>query len=168
MLESLTLYHKILNFERPWERSLLTTLWEKEKMLVTSIFSMFSILPKTYISFCVTFILSSATALNFNLSKILSYGAELYDFYLVCFFISLDASSFSITFFSSFFCGCGLFSLFAFLSFLSFLPPPPAKSSPVSSLYWDFRLSRVWTSFSISSWRDNEYNFINPFPINNF
>ena len=27
------------NFQQPWEKSLLKTLWEKEKMLVTSIFS---------------------------------------------------------------------------------------------------------------------------------
>ena len=36
---SLTLYHKIATFNDPKERSLLKTLWEKENMLVTSIFS---------------------------------------------------------------------------------------------------------------------------------
>ena len=36
---TLTLYHTIPTFNDPQERSLLKTLWEKEKMLVTSIFS---------------------------------------------------------------------------------------------------------------------------------
>ena len=35
----LTLYHTIPTFNDPDKRSLLKTLWEKEKMLVTSIFS---------------------------------------------------------------------------------------------------------------------------------
>ena len=38
-LGSFTLYHTILTFNDPQQRGLLKTLWEKEKMLVTSIFS---------------------------------------------------------------------------------------------------------------------------------
>ena len=34
-----TLYHIILTFNKSWKRNLLKTLWEKEKMLITSIFS---------------------------------------------------------------------------------------------------------------------------------
>ena len=37
--EDLNLYHTIQTFKRPWKRRLLKTLWEKEKMLETSIFS---------------------------------------------------------------------------------------------------------------------------------
>ena len=36
---TLTLYHTILTFNDPQERILLKTMWKKEKMLVTSIFS---------------------------------------------------------------------------------------------------------------------------------
>ena len=38
---SLTLYKRVPTFNDPWERSLLKTFWEKEKMLVTSIFSFY-------------------------------------------------------------------------------------------------------------------------------
>ena len=61
------------------ERSLLKTLWEKKKMLVTSIFSFFhnfSVLLKPNFSCSFTFMLSSANALNFDQSKILSFGKE--------------------------------------------------------------------------------------------
>ena len=64
----------------PWKRSLLKTLWEKEKMLVTSI----SPFPKSFqpfqkqISiFSVTSILPSAYAFNVDQSKILLFGKEL-------------------------------------------------------------------------------------------
>ena len=50
-------------------------------MLVPSIFSfsnnVFSNLPRTIFKFSVTFILSSADALNLGQSKILSFGKEL-------------------------------------------------------------------------------------------
>ena len=49
-------------------------MWEKEKMLVTSIFFFShnaSIFPETYSIFLVTFILSSARSLNLDWSKIL-------------------------------------------------------------------------------------------------
>ena len=39
MTYELTLYHTIPTFNNPPERSLLKTLWEKEKMPVTRIFS---------------------------------------------------------------------------------------------------------------------------------
>ena len=39
VLAFLTLNHTILTFYQPWERCLLKTWWEKEKMLVTSMFS---------------------------------------------------------------------------------------------------------------------------------
>ena len=50
-----TLYHKILTFNDPERKSLLKTLWKKEKMLVTSIFfffpTMFSTFPKSNFNF---------------------------------------------------------------------------------------------------------------------
>ena len=55
-------------------------MWEKEKMLVTCIFSyspMFSTFPKTIVSFLDTSILSSANALNLERSKILRFGKGL-------------------------------------------------------------------------------------------
>ena len=55
-------------------------MWEKEKMLVTNIFS-FShnvfYISQANFSFCSTFILSSANAFNFGLSKILWFGKGL-------------------------------------------------------------------------------------------
>ena len=61
-------------------RRLLKTLWEKEKMLVTSIFSfptMFSTIPKTSFDILFKSFLSSANAFNLDLSKILSFGKGL-------------------------------------------------------------------------------------------
>ena len=60
----------------------LKTLWEKEKMLVTSIFSfshnvLYSILCKTNFNFLITFILSSANVFNLDQLKNLSLGKEL-------------------------------------------------------------------------------------------
>ena len=67
----------ILTFNDPQERRLLKTLWDKEKMLVTSIFS-FShnifYISKTEIIILATFILLSANAFNLVTSKILSFG----------------------------------------------------------------------------------------------
>ena len=67
------------NFWRPWRRRLWKTLWEKEKILATSIFSfthhVFFTLPKTEIIISVT--LSSANAFNLVQSEILSFGKEL-------------------------------------------------------------------------------------------
>ena len=57
------------DFKRPCIRSLLKTLWEKEKMLVTSIFSFSHNVfypSKTNFSFGVTFILSSANPFNLD------------------------------------------------------------------------------------------------------
>ena len=65
-------------FWRPWERSLWKTLWEKEKMLVTSIFAFFhNVFYPSQIKFSVTFVLSSANAFNIDKPKILSFGNEL-------------------------------------------------------------------------------------------
>ena len=52
--EKLTLYHIIKTFNAPDEKSLLKTLWEKEKMLVTSIFSFFHIFNPMKDEFCVS------------------------------------------------------------------------------------------------------------------
>ena len=68
------------DFKRPQERSLLKTLWEKEKMLVTSIFPLFpsfSTPPKTMFNFWVTLTLLSAKSFIFNRSKILLFDEEL-------------------------------------------------------------------------------------------
>ena len=65
----LTLPHNP-SFQRPWNRWLLKTLWEKEKMLEKPAFSpfptMFSTLPKPNFNFSFTFILLSANALNLD------------------------------------------------------------------------------------------------------
>ena len=53
---------------------LLKTLWKKEKMLVTT---MFSTLLKTSLNFSVKFILSSANVFNMEPSKNLSHGKKL-------------------------------------------------------------------------------------------
>ena len=66
-------------------RGLLKTLWEKEKMLVTSIFSlshnvlfsMFSTLSKTNYHFLAKLNLWSANAFNLVSSNILSFGKDL-------------------------------------------------------------------------------------------
>ena len=76
-----TLNHTIPTFNNP-EINLLKTLWEKEKILVTSIFSfptIFSTLPKTDFNFSVKFNLSSANAFSFDQSKNLLFGKELKD-----------------------------------------------------------------------------------------
>ena len=60
-----------------WERSLLKTLWEKEKLLVQAISpfpTMFSTLSKTEITVFVTFNLSSANAFNLLWSKFFLCG----------------------------------------------------------------------------------------------
>ena len=66
--------------QRPKERGLLKTVWEKEKMLKTSIFSFFhnAFYPsKANFNFSVAFNLSSANPFNFDLSKNLSFGKDL-------------------------------------------------------------------------------------------
>ena len=55
-------------------RRLLKTLWKKEKMLVTT---MFSTLPKSNFNFSLTPILLSANVFNLDWFKILSFGKEL-------------------------------------------------------------------------------------------
>ena len=76
------------DFQGPCISGLLKTLWEKEEMLVTSIFflfpTVFSTLPKTNFYFLVTFTLSSVNAFNSNQSKILSFGKELRTFSFGC------------------------------------------------------------------------------------
>ena len=64
--EDFPLYHAIPTFNDPEELSLLETLWEKEKMLVTSIVSLFHnvFYLKTEIIIRATFILESANAFN--------------------------------------------------------------------------------------------------------
>ena len=73
---SLTLYHTNPIFNDP---RLLKTFWEKEKMLVTSIFSfshnVFYSYHKT--NFNISFILVFANTFNLDFSKILSFGKEL-------------------------------------------------------------------------------------------
>ena len=62
------------------EKIFLKTLYEKEKMLVTSISPfpiMFSTLPNTNFIFSLTFILSSANAFNLDKSKNLRFGKEI-------------------------------------------------------------------------------------------
>ena len=79
--------HNVI-FRLVWQRSLLKTLWEEEKLLVQAISpfpTMFSTLSKTEIIVFVAFNLSSANAFNLVWSKILSCGNELraFSFYLV-------------------------------------------------------------------------------------
>ena len=64
-------------FNAPGKRSFLKTLWKEEKLLVTSnVCNVFHPYKK---NFCVkvSFILSSASAFNLDLSKNLSFGKEL-------------------------------------------------------------------------------------------
>ena len=64
-------------FWRVWERGLLKTFWEKEKLLVQAISpfpKMFSSLSKTEIIIFVTFNLLSGNVFNLVWSKILSCG----------------------------------------------------------------------------------------------
>ena len=68
------------DFQRPCTKSLLKSLWDKEKLLGTSIFSFshnVSTLSNSQVKGSVTFILSSANAFNLDQSKILSFGKEL-------------------------------------------------------------------------------------------
>ena len=75
--ENLTFDHTILTFNDPKKEAFLKTLWEKEKMLITSIFStMFSTIPEPNLNFSFTSILSSANAFNMDRSKILSVSKE--------------------------------------------------------------------------------------------
>ena len=76
----LTLYHTMTTFDTLKEKALLKTLWEKKKMLVTSIFffshNVFYPMNIT-LMFSVTFNLSSANAFNLGEPKILSSGKGL-------------------------------------------------------------------------------------------
>ena len=78
---NLTLYHTVLTFNDPTQgRGLWKTLWEKKKMLVTSIFSFshsvfYSIKKKIVI--LAMFKMSSANAFNLVMSKLLSFGKGL-------------------------------------------------------------------------------------------
>ena len=71
----LTLYNTILTFNNLEKRNLLKTLWEKEKMLVTSMFSFsFSTLPPQSFYFTAKSILSSANTYNSFLDKSRSFS----------------------------------------------------------------------------------------------
>ena len=72
----LSLYHTVLTFNDLETRNLLKTLWEKEKMLVTSVLYC----SQNKFHFSVTFILLSANAFNLDQYKILSFGKELITF----------------------------------------------------------------------------------------
>ena len=76
-----TLYHTIPTFNDTEEEGFGKHWGEKEKMLVTSIFSfsrsVFSTLSKRENIILATFNLSSTNAFNFVTSKILSFGKEL-------------------------------------------------------------------------------------------
>ena len=69
------------DFQRRWNKGLLKTLWENEKMLVTSIFffshNLFYSSQNKFHFFQSHFILSSANAFNLDQSKISSFGEEL-------------------------------------------------------------------------------------------
>ena len=70
-----THYHTIPTFDASEKEAFRKHCGKKKKMLVTSIFSfftMFSTLHKTNFKFSVTFILSSAIPFNFDKPKILS------------------------------------------------------------------------------------------------
>ena len=67
-VSNLTLHHTIPTFNDSNKRSLVNTLWEKEKTLVSSIFSLYtmpSTLPRSYFDFLFIFIFS--TAITYNL-----------------------------------------------------------------------------------------------------
>ena len=73
----LTCFHTTTPFDVSEKRSLLKTLWEKEKLFVQAISpfpTMFSTVSKTEIIIFVTFNLSSANAVNLVWSKILLCG----------------------------------------------------------------------------------------------
>ena len=74
-----TLYHTIPSFNNLEKNRLMKTLWDKEKMLVTSIFSFphISYPSQNIFIFSVTFILLSANASNLDQSNILLFGNEL-------------------------------------------------------------------------------------------
>ena len=84
-------------FWRIWERSLLKTLWEKEKFLVQAISpfpTMFSTLSATEIIIFVTFNLSSANAVNSVWPKILSCENGLKRVYISFKFVRVQKLSF--------------------------------------------------------------------------
>ena len=59
------------------KRKALETLWENEKMLVTSIPTVFSTLSNREIIILIIFNMASAKAFNLDKSNILSFGKEL-------------------------------------------------------------------------------------------
>ena len=68
-------------FQTPREKDFLKTLWEKEKILVTSIFSFLHIAfytPNKTLIVLVMFIMSSANALNLDLSLMICFGEKLF------------------------------------------------------------------------------------------
>ena len=76
-LPTLTLYDIIPTFKDPCKRKPLKTLWEKEKMLVTSIFSFSHNVYYSFhnkIKFLSQIFLSSAHAFSLELSRILPFG----------------------------------------------------------------------------------------------
>ena len=102
--KGLTLNHTIPSFNDLWRRRLLKTFWEKEKMLVTSIFSFFQNVfysSKSKFQF-LSQIMSSASTMNLDHSKIFSFGTGLISLLIKEFFLVtaalLSQSSIDITF----------------------------------------------------------------------
>ena len=81
MYKCINFNHTILEFNDPKDKKFLTTSWEKEKMLVTSIFSfshnIFYLFQNKFHFFESNSFLSSANAFNWDQSKILSLDKEL-------------------------------------------------------------------------------------------
>ena len=77
---TLTFYNTITTFNYPVQATIWKKLWEKEKMLVTSIFSFSHNVfypSQDKFQFLSLFFLSSANAFNLDLTKILSFRKEL-------------------------------------------------------------------------------------------
>ena len=96
--KSLSLYYRIPTYNDIEKKSLLKTLWEKEKMLVSSIFSfshnVFLAVQKEFLFLSYIYILSSANLFNLDKSKILSFGEDLQEEKV--FFLSIVDGAFTI------------------------------------------------------------------------
>ena len=80
MASWLTLHHTIPTFADPGKETFSKNCWKRRKCWLQAFSScpiMFSTFPKTNLTSLVTFILSSANALNLDWSKVLSFGKEL-------------------------------------------------------------------------------------------
>ena len=136
-------------FWQIWERSLLKTLWVKEKLLVQAIFpfpTMFCSLSKTEIIISVTFNLSSANAFNLVWSKILSCGNVLKTTFITSLGWSLN-KGYTVTLLSG-------RQLTLFVSFFGFTrtrlglwtvsPKDTPTKSPVDPVRLKQGISRLW------------------------